>query len=146
MVYSDSLNSCYVDYNYLFVAEKQRLKIHRFEEISIALDSEEHIRFSLLDEADTEKKYDIDMSGILHSFEIIGDSVKIDVLRAGFAEIRMDCPNSMERCHYRNSDFDYVMVGMDSTWSNGFTFDQYLYNQSSMESDSIHVYGKIEFR
>lgn len=146
MVYSDSLNSCYGDYNYLFVAEKQRLKIHRFEEISIALDSEEHIRFSLLDEADTEKKYDIDMSGILHSFEIIGDSVKIDVLRAGFAEIRMDCPNSMERCHYRNSDFDYVMVGMDSTWSNGFTFDQYLYNQSSMESDSIHVYGKIEFR
>jgi hypothetical protein len=145
MEYSDSLNSCYGDFEYLFVSEKQRLKIHRFEEISVALDSEEHIRFSLLDETNTEKYYDVDLSKIIHSFEVVGDSVKIDMLSAGFSEIRMDCPSSWERCRF-DSDYEYVMVGIDSTWSNSFTFDQYLYNQSSMESDSIHVYGKIIFR
>ena len=99
----------------------------------------------MLDETNTEKYYDVDLSKIIHSFEVVGDSVKIDMLSAGFSEIRMDCPSSWERCRF-DSDYEYVMVGMDSTWSNGFTFDQYLYNQSSMESDSIHVYGKIIFR
>ena len=68
------------------------------------------------------------------------------MLSAGFSEIRMDCPSSWERCRFQDSDYEYVMVGIDSTWSNGFTFDQYLSDQSSMKSDSIHVYGKIIFR
>jgi hypothetical protein len=46
----------------------------------VPLDSDLHLRFSLLDINNVEKKYDIDLSGIVNSYTIRGDTVDLNVM------------------------------------------------------------------
>ena len=124
------------------------------------LDSDEHVRFSLFDQNNVEKSYDIDLSEIIHSYTYKGDSVEIRTPSKGITEISIRCPyctfdkrdenitlcQYSSACQYRSDGVKVITVGMDSTWGNFYLFDQYLSNQSSMKSDSVKVYGKISFR
>ena len=46
----------------------------------ISLTPESHAKFSLVDEDNVEKKYDIDLSGIVNSYTVRGDSVDVNVM------------------------------------------------------------------
>ena len=160
MSYSDSIHSCYANYEYKFVSKKETEKIHLSDDVYDVLDSDEHVRFSLFDKNNVEKSYDIDLSEIIHSYTFKGDSVEIKMPSEGFTDILLDCPYctyNKERiydnlcqgyfaCNYQSSEMSTVMIGTDSTWGNSYIFHQYLSNQSSMNTDSIKVYGEIVFR
>jgi len=47
----------------------------------ISLTSDNHAKFSLIDEDNVEKKYDIDLSGIVNSYTVRGDSVDVNVMK-----------------------------------------------------------------
>jgi hypothetical protein len=47
----------------------------------ISLTSDNHAKFSLVDEDNVEKKYDIDLSGIVNSYTVRGDSVDVNVMK-----------------------------------------------------------------
>lgn len=47
----------------------------------ISLTSDNHAKFSLIDEDNVEKKYDIDLSGIVNSYTVHGDSVDVNVMK-----------------------------------------------------------------
>lgn len=44
------------------------------------IDPDDHLRFSLFDINNVEKKYDFDLSGIIHSYTVRGDSVDVNVM------------------------------------------------------------------
>ena len=56
----------------------------------ISLTHDDHLRFSLFDINNVEKKYDIDLSGIIRSFTVRGDSVDVNVMK--------DCSLSLYKC------------------------------------------------
>lgn len=155
--HSDSSHLCYADYEYKFVSKNTTKKIHKNSTLYNILDFDEHVRFSLFDQNNVEKSYDIDLSEIIHSYTYKGDSVEIKMPANGVSEIRILCPYCKDRkssqpcyysnvCHYRNSEYDLVLVGTDSTWENNYRIDLYLSNQSSMKTDSIFIHGNITFR
>ena len=47
----------------------------------ISLSENNHAQFSLVDEDNKEKKYDIDLSGIVNSYTIRGDTVDVNVMK-----------------------------------------------------------------
>lgn len=47
----------------------------------VKLSQDDHLRFSLVDINNVEKKYDIDLSGIVNSYTVHGDSVDVNVMK-----------------------------------------------------------------
>ena len=109
----------------------------------ISLTSDNHVKFSLIDEDDVEKKYDIDLSGIINSYTVRGDSVDVNVMNG--------CRLSLYSC---NKDFIY-----GSHLSNGrYSFlitdkceDHYgykceLHNQGPSQKDDLNIYVTVYWR
>ncbi|MDD5941657.1 hypothetical protein [Fibrobacter sp.] len=158
MSYSDSIHSCYANYEYKFVSKKETKKIHLSDDVYDVLDSDEHVRFSLFDKNNVEKSYDIDLSEIIHSYTYKGDSVEIKMPESGFSKISIECPycsthriydslcQGIFACNYQSTQQNSVIVGTDSSWGKSYGFDLYLGAQSSMKTDSIHILAEITFR
>lgn len=157
LVHSDSSHSCYADYEYKYTSKVTTKKIHKNDNFNNILDSDEHVRFSLFDKNNVEKSYDIDLSEIIHSYTFKGDSVEIKMPINGDTEISIHCPYCKERddsslcrhstaCHYQSSELSSVIIGTDSAWGNLYSYDLYLNKQSSLKTDSLKVFGSIEFR
>ena len=47
----------------------------------MSLSENNHVQFSLVDEDNNEKKYDIDLSGIVNSYTVRGDTVDVNVMK-----------------------------------------------------------------
>lgn len=160
IIHTDSTRPCYAGYEYKYVSNKETKKIHEYDKFYNILDSDEHVRFSLFDKNNVEKSYDIDLSEIIHSYTFKDDSVEIKMPNEGETEIWIQCPycsfdkkdaydslcHGYFSCQYRSSEFNSVIIGTDSTWDKSFSFHQYLSNQSSFKTDSIHISGEITFR
>ena len=143
-------------FEYLYKKGDYEIKVHMNTHVDMSLDSDDHVRFSLFDSKNVEKSYDIDLSEIIHSYSILGDSVEIKMPQENFS-MSIGCPYCHRRdslpicedsfaCHYHSKKDDSVTIGTDSTWANFFTFNKYMTKQSSLHTDSVHVYGIIEFR
>ncbi len=157
IVYSDSTHGCYKDYEYKFTSKSESKKIHWNDNVYDVLETDEHIRFSLFDQNHVEKSYDIDLSEIIHSYSFKEDSVEIKMSTKGLTEIGIHCPYCKGRddsslcrhsyaCHYKNTESSSIIVGTDSSWGKRYTYDLFLNNQSTMNTDSIAIVGTIEFR
>ena len=80
--YRDSLSSrCFSDYELDFVTTETSKKVLSAKEYNVPLESDDHLRFSLIDVNNVEKKYDIDFSGIINSYTVRGDSVEVNVMK-----------------------------------------------------------------
>jgi hypothetical protein len=80
--YRDSLSSrCFSDYELDFVTTETSKKVLSAKEYNVPLESDDHLRFSLIDINNVEKKYDIDLSGIINSYTVRGDSVEVNVMK-----------------------------------------------------------------
>ena len=109
----------------------------------VKLSQDDHLRFSLFDINNVEKKYDIDLSGIINSYTVRGDSVDVNVMNG--------CRLSLYSC---NKDFIY-----GSHLSNGrYSFlitdkceDHYgykceLHNQGPSQKDDLNIYATVYWR
>ena len=80
--YRDSLSSrCFSDYELDFVTTETSKKVLSAKEYNVPLESDDHLRFSLIDVNNVEKKYDIDLSEIINSYTVRGDSVDVNVMK-----------------------------------------------------------------
>ena len=149
------VDGCIGDYEYRFVQNKET-KINLNSSVGLNLDSDDHARFSLFDINNVEKKYDIDLSEIIHPYTVKGDSIEIKMPSENF-DVIIACPycsNSNRShslcggsyCRYEGNRMSVFFVGTDSSWGKYFTFHYGLTKQSSMLTDSIYIHGTIEFR
>ena len=144
-------STCYKEYEYLFVGDsiEDIVSMNSYENIAVHEDN--HVRFSLFDETKTEKKYDIDLSEIIHSFSVRDDSVEVKI------------PHYIEELHlYKShewgSSYDIINVISDTLKYEKYTFCQndmlfpyyyFSYNLNSQDStvlDSIRIYGDIYWK
>ena len=123
----------------------------------VSLSHDDHFRFSLFDINNVEKKYDIDLSGIINSYTVRGDSIEIKMPDGNF-DMLVECPYCADYgrsyslceggflCHYHSKISLSAVVGTSSAWGKEFTFHYGLSNQSSTHTDSVYVHGTIGFR
>ena len=106
----------------------------------ISLTSDNHAKFSLIDEDNVEKKYDIDLSGIVNSYTVRGDSVDVNVMN-GCSLWLFSCKKGQV---YGNDLFDgkYTFLrteGCDEEYS----YDCLLHNQGPSKKDDLDIHAMI---
>ena len=119
----------------------------------VKLSQDDHLRFSLIDINNVEKKYDIDLSGIINSYTVRGDSVEVK---------SFECLNRMVIYRYRvaknNGPHDIIDLYPDSLrngkyvfYQDNLLFDEIYFNcsfgvQSSFKTDSVYIHGDLYWR
>ena len=146
----DTLSSrCGYDYELYYVSNENSRIIRSNETYTTMIPSNEHIQFSLFDESNVERKFDIDLSRIIHSYTVKGDSVevaKFDCMnrlsiykkRFGSHDIIELYPDSLKNGHYA--------FYKDSLYKNEIHFECGLGAQGSFKTDSVFVYGNLYWR
>ena len=148
--YYDSLSTtCHRVHELRYVAGSESKKIRSNVTFPVMMSPDEHIQFSLIDEDNVEKKYDVDLSRIIHSFTVRGDSVEVT---------KFDCMDRLTIYKRKYGSHDIIELYPDSLKSGKYVFYQdSLYKneihfecglgaQSSFKTDSIFVYGNLYWR
>jgi len=109
----------------------------------VKISQDDHLRFSLIDINNVEKKYDIDLSGIIHSYTIRGDSVDVNVMN-GCRLWLFSCKKGQV---YGNDLFDgkYTFLrteGCDEEYS----YDCLLHNQGPFGKDDLDISATIYWK
>ena len=144
---------CHDGYEYTFVSGSIKDIVTKFSKKMLTL-SDDHLRFSLFDSAKVEKKYDIDLSSVIHSYTIDGDSVRITLPYPGKMGISCLVYRETEGygfmghdyCEYLNEGNSPYSVAIDYNWDNRYYYDYGIVNQGSLGNDSISVHAAIYFR
>lgn len=144
---------CHDGYEYTFVSGSIKDIVTKFSKKMLTL-SDDHLRFSLFDSANVEKKYDIDLSSVIHSYTIDGDSVRITLPYPGKMGISCLVYRETEGygfmghdyCEYLNEGNSPYSVAIDYNWDNRYYYDYGIVNQGSLGNDSISVHAAIYFR
>ena len=106
----------------------------------VSLSHDDHFRFSLFDINNVEKKYDIDLSGIIRSFTVRGDSVDVNVMK--------DCRLWLFSCKkdqvYGNnlSDGKYNFLKTDGC-DKEYSYDCSWHEQGSFGKDELDIHAMI---
>jgi hypothetical protein len=112
----------------------------------VKLSQDDHLRFSLFDIQNIEKKYDLDLSGIVRSYTVRGDSVDVKVIKDCRITVISD-PKNIEIYGNLYSGDVFTFSSLDSNedefW---FGYDCLLHNQGPWEVDDLDVHAKIYWK
>ena len=139
---SNDISDCGV-YEYKFVQNENIMKIRLNSSVNLTPDSDEHVRFSLFDKNNIEKKYDIDLSGIIHSFTVRGDSVDVNVMK----DCRMDLYSCQRETVYGNElQDDKYTFSVNEGCKDYYRYRCSWHNQSSLETDDLDISAAIYWK
>ena len=146
----DTLSSrCGYDYELQYVSNENSRIIRSNETYLVTIPPNELIQFSLLDENNIEKKYDIDLSRIIHSYTVKADSVEVT---------KFDCMNRLTIYKKRFGSHDIIELYPDSLKNGRYAFyKDSLYKdeihfecgleaQGPFKMDSVFIYGNLYWR
>ena len=114
-----------------------------WESYPISLTPENHAKFSLFDINNVEKKYDIDLSGVVNSFTVRGDSVDVNVMK--------DCSFKLYYCNkdavYGNElqDGKYTFLTTDGCDKES-SYRCLWHNQGPFEKDDLDISATIYWK
>ncbi len=141
---ADTLSGpCFSGYELKLVTDDSLSIVRSLKSYPIHLSPNNHIRFSLVDENGVEKKYDFDLSGIIHSFTVRGDSIDVNVMK--------DCSFKLYSCkketvygnNLLNGKYTFsVTDGCDSETSYRCSW----HNQSSLGTDDLDIDATIYWK
>ena len=109
----------------------------------VKLSQDDHLRFSLFDINNVEKKYDIDLSGIIHSYTVRGDSVDVNVMK----NCRFDLYSCQKETVYGNrlEDGKYTFAANDGC-KDHYGYDCEWHGQGLSQKDDLYIYATIYWR
>lgn len=135
---------CYDRYEYEFDDGKTKETVTMGTTVPVTVDDDDHVRFSLFDSARVEKTYDIDLSEIIHSYTVKDDSVEINV--AYFNKVHLYTNGDIVELENMELENGRYSFGFNDGYKSDIYFVKNLNKQSSMNADSIHVYGDLYWR
>ncbi len=143
----DSLNknTCFLDFDFLFDDGFKKEHVRSNSTIPLTVYDDDHVRFSLFDETNAEKSYDIDLSEIIHSYTIKGDSVEIKMPSNGQINLYQNSGDIIELYTKNIPSEKYTFCSLDSYWS-FYYFDYSLNYENIIQADSINIYGRIYWK
>ena len=109
----------------------------------VILSMDDHLHFSLIDEDDVEKKYDIDLSSIINSYTVRGDSIDVHVMENCNLQLLFCSKEIVYGSKLRNGEYTFS--------ANEGCGDHYIYkciwhNQGSLETDDLDIYASIYWK
>ena len=109
----------------------------------VKLSQDDHLRFSLVDINNVEKKYDIDLSGIVNSYTVRGDSVDVNVMNG----CRFDLYSCQKETVYGNrlENGKYTFAVNDGC-KDHYGYDCVLHNQGPFEKDDLDISATIYWK
>ena len=107
---------------------------------SISLSENNHVQFSLVDEDNKEKKYDIDLSGIVNSYTIRGDTVDVNVMNECSLDLFFCKRETVygKKLNYGKYTF-FKSDGCDKEYS----YDCKLHNIGPSKKDDLEIHSMI---
>ena len=139
---SNDISDCGV-YEYKFVQNENIMKIRLNSNVKLTLDSDEHVRFSLFDIKNVEKKYDFDLSGIIHSFTVRGDSIDVNVMK----DCRMDLFSCNKKTVYGNNLLNgKYSFSITDGCKDHYSIDCSWEKMDSLGTDSIELFATIYWK
>ena len=139
--YRDSLSGkCFSDYELNLVTSGFSKSVFSGKEYNVPLESNDHLRFSLIDINNVEKKYDIDLSEIINSYTVRGDSVDVNVMN-GCSLWLFSCKKGQV---YGNDLFDgkYTFLRTEGC-DEDYSYDCLLHNQGPSKKDDLDIHAMI---
>jgi len=142
-------DECVISYEYKFVQDNkaqviQRKRIDSDPTVNLILDSKDYVHFSLIDNKNVEKKYDLDLSGVIRSYTVHDDSIDVNVMK--------DCriivfTEPEETVFFGHSDFgDQFSFSVLESKVPKFRYDCLWNKQSSLKTDYLDIYAEIYWR
>ena len=97
----------------------------------ISLTHDNHLRFSLFEINNVEKKYDIDLSGIINSYTVRGDSVDVNVMKGCRFDLYSCQKETVYGSKLQNGKYTFAIndgcndyYGYDCIWHNRGPFEK----------------------
>ena len=109
----------------------------------ISLTSDNHAKFSLIDEDNVEKKYDIDLSGIINSYTVRDDSVDVNVMKG--CNLWLFSCRKGKVAGYDLSDVKYTFSRTKGCDEEG-SYECYWQNQGPSKKDVLDIHAKIYWK
>ena len=140
----DSLkNKCFDEYELTLKTQDTSMVVNSSRRYLLPLTSDGYLHFSLIDEDGVEKKYDIDLSGIIHSFTVRGDSVDVNVMK----DCRMDLYSCQRETVYGNElQDDKYTFSVNEGCKDYYRYRCSWHNQSSLETDDLDISAAIYWK
>ena len=109
----------------------------------VILSMDDHLHFSLVDENNVEKKYDIDLSGIIHSYTVRGDSVDVNVMKGCHLDLFSCKKATVYGSNLLNGVYTFSTTdGCKFVYS----YDCLWQNQGSFETDELDIHAMIYWK
>lgn len=118
-------------------------RLNQNSSVDLIIDSSGRASISLFDINNIEKKYDIDLSGIINSYTVRGDSVVVNVMD--------NCSLSLYGC---DRETVYGSLMWDSRYSfstledckNYYSYDCNWHEQGPLKKDALDIHAKIYWK
>ena len=131
------------DYELNLVTSEFSKSVFSGKEYNVPLESNDHLRFSLIDINNVEKKYDIDLSGIINSYTVRDDSVDVNVMKG--CNLWLFSCRKGQVYGYDLSDVKYTFSRTKGCDEEG-SYECYWLNQGPSKEDYLDIHAKIYWK
>ena len=134
---------CFSEYVLNLITNDSSILAHSGKRYPISLTPESHAKFSLIDEDNVEKKYDIDLSEIINSYTVHGDSVDVNVMK----NCRFDLYSCQKETVYGNRlENEKYTFAVNDGCKDHYGYDCVLHNQGPFEKDDLDISATIYWK
>ena len=140
----DSLkNKCFDEYELTLKTQDTSMVVNSSRRYLLPLTSDGYLHFSLVDEDGVEKKYDFDLSGIIHSFTVRGDSIDVNVMK----DCRMDLFSCNKKTVYGNNLLNgKYSFSITDGCKDHYSIDCSWEKMDSLGTDNIELFATIYWK
>ena len=134
---------CFSEYVLNLITNDSSILAHSGKRYPISLTPESHAKFSLIDEDNVEKKYDIDLSEIINSYTVHGDSVDVNVMK----NCRFDLYSCQKETVYGNRlENEKYTFAVNDGCKDHYGYDCILHNQGPSGKDDLDISATIYWK
>ena len=109
----------------------------------VNVDPDDHLRFSLFDVNNVEKKYDIDFSGIINSYTVRGDSVDVNVMKNCYFDLYSCQKETVYGNRLQNGKYTFAV---NDGCKDHYGYDCIWHNQGPFEKDDLDISATIYWK
>jgi hypothetical protein len=134
---------CFSEYVLNFITNDSSIFAHSGTPYPLALTPDNHVKFTFVDEDNVEKKYDIDLSGIINSYTVRDDSVDVNVMKG--CNLWLFSCRKGKVAGYDLSDVKYTFSRTKGCDEEG-SYECYWQNQGPLKKDNLDIHAKIYWK
>lgn len=144
---------CVAGFEYKFVQENEikivrknyfHSELNQNTSVDLVLDSNKRASISLIDINNVEKKYDIDLSGIINSYTVRGDSVDVNVMKNCMIYVYTTPRNTeIYGNQISNSLYSFAMSDSRENW---MSYDCVWHEQGPSKKDDLEIHARLYWK